>query len=146
MVNIRTVTNSTAKQSRIKKSTSNILVPPPKEKTLCKLFYRRVLFLQAYNQLCNDILVIHIANEQFNNRYYTLELMRMGLIPGVADYLILYPGGKAAFIEFKRDGKSKQSDNQKKFEAKVTSIGFPYLLTWDVDEAIEWIKSLYGRI
>jgi hypothetical protein len=115
---------------------------PVKEKELCKAFYRQYQSLRLYNQFKNNALVFHIANEQNCSKAYTLQLKRMGLLPGVADYCILLKGCRVAFLEFKRDKKSKQSINQRNFELECYDLSIPYLLTHDVDKALSWIQAL----
>lgn len=65
------------------------------------------------------------------------SLKSEGMTSGVADMQILLPGGRSIFIETKApeevwNGKKrysgKQSDEQKKFEAKVTALGHRYIV------------------
>lgn len=113
-----------------------------KEKDLCKLFYHRVRVLQDLKQFPFEFFIFHIANEQYTSRGYTMELIRMGLRSGVADYCILIPGGRVAFLEFKRDSKCKLSEKQESFQKQCLWLEIPYGVSWDVDKAIEWIYSL----
>lgn len=113
----------------------------PKEGELCIQFYNKVKLLQAYNQLLN-IKVIHIANESMSSRAYTIKLLRMGMLPGVADYHVWYGKGRSCYIEFKRDSKCKQTLSQVKFEQEARKFGFEYHLVWDVDIAMELLNKL----
>lgn len=113
----------------------------PKEGDLCVLFYRKVKILQDYNQLTN-IKVIHMANESLSGRAYTIKLLRMGLLPGLADYHVWYGGGRSCYIEFKRSQKCKQTPSQIKFEAEARKFGFDYHLMWDVEDAINLLLKL----
>jgi hypothetical protein len=112
-----------------------------KESDICKHFYRSVVDLQNYKQFSFDFVILHVANEQMSSMRYTKHLMRMGMMPGAPDYLILYEGGWAA-IEFKRTSKGKQTANQKNFEIKCVNLGARYLLTSESQVAIEFLHSL----
>jgi hypothetical protein len=137
--NLSIPAKQTAKKKMQKSMTFDIY--EPKEGELCVLFYNKVKILQAYNQLPN-IQVIHIANESMSSRAYTIKLLRMGMTPGVADYLVAIRGGRCAFIEFKRSCKHKQSPSQIKFERVMTALGVPYYLVWDVEDAINLLLKL----
>ena len=117
----------------------------PTEKQLSKAFYKRVKILQAYNQLSQDILVIHIPNEQIGGKGWTLELLRMGMVSGTPDYLILIKGGRCGFLEFKRNAKAKMSTNQKVFKSQCDILGIPHFVVWDIDQAIERLKEMSGK-
>lgn len=113
-----------------------------KEKDICKSFYHKVRILQEYNQFAFDFYIFHIANEQNTSKAYTLNLVKMGLRAGVADYCLLLPKGRVAFIEFKRNCKCKLTDKQKEFLEICNKLEIPHLVAWDADQAIDWIKGL----
>ncbi len=129
------------KASRKRKTNVVTGMYEPYEGELCISFYNKYLILKAYNQL-NNIKLIHIANEQMTSKAYTMKLLRMGMTPGVADYLVAIKGGKCAFIEFKRTSKCKQSHNQIKFEVDITELGFEYYLVWNVECALSILEKL----
>jgi hypothetical protein len=58
---------------------------------------------------------------------------RMGLTPGVADIIVLLPGGKTVFFEVKAPGE-KQSKNQVVFQDRVRALGYNYHVVRSVDE------------
>lgn len=113
----------------------------PLEKDICKVFMQRFEVMNAYKQFNKNMFIFHIANEQYNNRLYTISLMKMGLKPGVADYCLLMEGGKVAFLEFKRNKSLKISSNQEIFRDVCLKLDIPYGLFYEVDSAIDWIKS-----
>lgn len=55
---------------------------------------------------------------------------------GVADIIVILPGGRAGFIEAKQ-GRNKQQDNQKDFEKDVTAKGALYMVVYSVEEMVE---------
>jgi len=78
----------------------------------------------------------------------TMRMMGMGMRPGVADMVLVMPGGKVVFVEVKKpDG--KQSDSQKKFECKVLSLGHLYYIVrsiTDLDTALQDAQTrLYSK-
>ena len=61
---------------------------------------------------------------------------------GVADILaVLPPNGRLLAIEAKV-GKNKQTETQKQFQQEIEANGGIYLLVYDVDEVMEFIKGL----
>lgn len=113
-----------------------------KEKDICKAFFKRYKLISLYNQFKNKAFIFHIANEQNCNKFYTIELKRMGLTAGVADYCVLTLGGRVGFIEFKRNAKCKLTVSQENFSLTCITLGVPYIICWDVDTAIEFINNL----
>lgn len=124
--------------SHMRRKTSSI----PKESQKCKQFVNMVRQLQAYNQFPIDFEMTHVSNESTGNDGWRIHQWQMGLLAGVSDYVIFYEGGRVACIEFKRSAKEKQSDKQKWFQDRCIKLKVPYLLTYEIDEAIEFIKSL----
>jgi hypothetical protein len=116
-------------------------IKPPKEKDICKAFYKQYKELKAYNQFKNNAFVFHIANEQNCNRSYTIMLKGMGLTAGVADYCVITNDGRVAFIEFKRDAKCKLSPKQLEFKAECEQRDIVYKVVWNVDEAIKFLSG-----
>lgn len=112
------------------------------ESQICENFYHMYKMLRELNQFCNKAYVFHIANERKTSFAYGAKLKRMGVAAGVPDYCVIYDGGRVAFIEFKRNNKSRMTPNQLIFKEMCDSLGTPYLLAHDPDEAIEFIKAL----
>lgn len=119
-----------------------------KESDLCKMFYSQVCQLKAYNYFKKPFELIHIPNERISSDnsskdfMYLRALKQMGLVAGVPDYLILLGGGRFGAIEFKRDSKAKLSKNQEVFKDKLEKLEAPFLCTWKVAEAIDFIYRL----
>ncbi len=63
---------------------------------------------------------------------------RMGLRPGVSDFIIAR-NGLAYFLELKIKGNG-QSENQKQFEADALRAGAEYKVVYSLDEAIDWLQ------
>jgi hypothetical protein len=113
----------------------------PKESILCKQFVMQFKYEQAYKQLPDDMLLIHIPNENISSPSYRIHLKTMGLMAGVLDYMVLYTGG-IAFIEFKRDKTCKLTKHQQKFILMLKALNIQYLVTCCIEEAITFLKKL----
>jgi 3-hydroxy-3-methylglutaryl CoA synthase len=98
--------------------------------------------MQAYNQFNFDFFIFHVPNQQNTSKAYTMELVRMGLRAGVADYCILFPGAQTAFLELKRNKTCRMSRKQESFQKQCFLLGNPYMCTHDIDLAISWITNL----
>lgn len=114
----------------------------PTEDQLCTSFYKQVLQLQAWNQFDFKFKLIHVPNESHTSAGYRMKLARMGVVAGVSDYIVFYQGGRSAAIEFKRDAKSRYSPHQISFKQECLELGMPYLGTYSIEEAIDFIRSL----
>jgi len=78
-----------------------------------------------------------------NNSEHVARAMNrkaVGVVPGVSDTVFLW-NGQAYLIEFKTL-KGRQSDVQKRWEAKVTEQGFKYSLIRSESEFRELIESI----
>lgn len=114
------------------------------ESDLCIEFVKQFKCLRLLNQFKSKLYLFHVANERRASKQYYVKLSRMGVIPGIADYIIFIKGKGWAAIEFKRSPKEMQrlSDAQSEFKAMCEDFGAPYLLTCSVSEAIDFLKSL----
>ena len=70
------------------------------------------------------------------------RLKSEGLVPGSADLFLSIPSGdySGLYIEMKTP-KGRQSENQKKFEESVLSVGYGYALPRSLDEFMKIVKS-----
>lgn len=72
--------------------------------------------------------LISIPNEALRSPAVAAKLKRQGMLPGVADLLMLYPnalGHAPVWIELKAPGKT-QSDKQLEFETRCQELGIAY--------------------
>ena len=67
-------------------------------------------------------------------------LAGMGTRPGVADFPLVLPGGRAAFLELKR-AKGRLSPAQLEFRSACLTAGAVYEVARSTDEAIEVLRS-----
>jgi hypothetical protein len=114
----------------------------PTEAQKCAAFYQRYLTLRALKYFDNEAFVFHVANERKCTLHYALQLKRVGVVAGIYDYPIIAKGGKIAFLEFKRNAKCKLSPAQHDFRLLCASLGIKTHISWEVEDAIEFIKNI----
>lgn len=123
-----------------------------KESDICKLFIRNVKKLRSYNYFKTDFEILHIPNEhkKTTNRVrdisYLKHLVSMGMLAGAPDYLIIYDGAKVAAIEFKRNkAGTRLKGNQLAFKHRANELSIPYLCTYDIEQAVDFLTELLNR-
>jgi hypothetical protein len=76
--------------------------------------------------LWKKILIFHVPNERFGGVGAITYFKRLGVRPGVADYLMFTSGHRIA-IELK-DEKGTQNENQKEFQKQWEAAGNRYFI------------------
>jgi hypothetical protein len=71
-----------------------------------------------------DLLIFHVPSGEPRDVVVAMKLKRMGVVPGVADFLMFVPGYNIA-IEMKEDS-GRQSDAQKRFQKQWEACGNVY--------------------
>ena len=99
----------------------------------------------------NNIMCFAVPNGIFFNAksklkgfLYMEKLKAEGFTPGVADLVIVLQDTHL-YVEVKTP-KGEQSDNQKQFQAKIESLGYPYQLWRSVEDAEKFVKGIKGGI
>ena len=82
--------------------------------------------------LWSRILIFHVANERKGSVGAAMHFKRMGVRPGVADWLAFVPSRSIA-IELK-DDKGDQSKEQQQFQQKWEACGNAYFLCRTLEE------------
>ena len=77
-------------------------------------------------------LIFHVPNERRGGIGTVMHFKRMGVRPGVADYL-LFANGRAAAVELK-DKKGEQRKDQEKFQRQWEALGYPYFIARTLEE------------
>lgn len=80
------------------------------------------------------LIAYHVPNEGQRAARTGAFLKRMMMVPGVADFALVLPGGRAAFVEIKT-AKGRQSPEQRAFEAACRANGAPYHVVRSPEEA-----------
>lgn len=86
-------------------------------------------------------MLFHVPNGGFRNKREAKKLKDEGVVPGVAD-LILIHDNKPYLFELKV-GSNGQSVNQKEFQKTVTKEGCQYHIIKSVDQFIKTIQSIF---
>lgn len=86
-----------------------------------------------------DLLIFHVPSGEPRDVVVAMKLKRMGVVPGVADFLMFIPGHGIA-IELKEDG-GRQSDPQKLFQKRWEHCGFRYYIARSLEEFQEIVRS-----
>lgn len=94
-------------------------------------------------RLCRvpGLIAYHVANEGQRAPRTGAFLKRMLMVPGVADFALVLPGGRAAFLEIKT-AKGRQSPEQRAFEVACRENGTPYRIARSPEEAMRALHEL----
>jgi hypothetical protein len=113
---------------------------PPRKKPAKKkrknpergLQYRCQQWLEQSGAL-SRLLIFHVPNERMGGPGAIVHFKRMGVLPGVADYLALLPMSRAAAIELKHgDGELRAS--QETFQQRWEARGGLYFVCRTLEE------------
>jgi len=84
----------------------------------------------------------HIPSGEHRTEQTGALLQRMGLKPGMLDFLLISPAGAHHWLELKR-GLAPLTDGQIEFTAELRRRGVPYYIARDYDAAVRQLK-LWG--
>ena len=79
------------------------------------------------------LLAFHVPNERKASVQYHMKLKRLGVVPGVADFLVFPQSGRKVAIELK-DDKGAQSPEQIKFQLRWERAHGLYFLCRTLEE------------
>jgi hypothetical protein len=112
---------------------------PAKKKRLPKDFSRQIseheIHLHAWQWVKKTyphLLIFHVPSGEHRNVVTAVKLKRMGVIPGVADFLIFVTGYSIA-IELKDKG-GVQSEAQKRFQSCWEGLGHRYKIARSLEQ------------
>ena len=88
-----------------------------------------------------QVYFFHPANEGKRGWGAVRLFHNNGGMAGVADLVLLCPGGRCVFVELKA-GKNDQGPSQKEFERQVRKRGFEYYIWRSVDDANQFCNQL----
>lgn len=95
-------------------------------------------------QAKRGVIWAHIPNGGRMSVRTGARLKRMGVLPGIADFLLVFPPGVCGFLEIKAP-KGVQSDAQKAFEALCSELSVPYAIARSSQQA-EGILREWGAL
>lgn len=91
------------------------------------------IFTWHWNNYPNERKLLFMVHNNPRNKIEGAILKSQGMIAGVSDMIYLSPKGIVYFIEIKTPT-GNQQDNQKEWEAIITSFGYTYLVIRSLDE------------
>ena len=97
------------------------------------------LLTLRYSRRC---FAFHVPNGGRRNRIEAARMKGMGVRAGVADWIVLLPGGKFAAIELKRRTGGYLSPEQKSFRDTVEALGGAWYLARTVEEFEQAMEEL----
>jgi hypothetical protein len=86
-----------------------------------------------------DLLIFHVPSGELRNPITAVKLKRMGVVPGVADFLMFVPG-KGIAIELKDRG-GEQSPAQKRFQKQWENCGNVYAIARSLDQFKDTVET-----
>lgn len=117
--------------SRPKKSVKAAAKKKPRKNPERGLQYRCQQWLET-ERLTQRLLIFHVPNERMGGIGAIVHFKRMGVLPGVADYLAFVPG-RAVAIELKH-GDGDQHKGQETFQRRWEAAGNTYFLCRTLEE------------
>lgn len=120
------LTKNTKYRVQMKKLTENNL------QQSIVLWYNNIYCLKHNNPRG---MIFSIPNGGTRNIREAMTFKATGLLKGVSDLIVIFPNNKLCFIELKLQ-KGIQSDEQKDFECRVSSLGFEYHLIRSLEDFI----------
>jgi hypothetical protein len=88
-----------------------------------------------------DWLWFHVPNGEYRTKETGALLLRMGVMPGVFDLLLISPTGAHHWLELKRGAKAGMSLAQIRFRHELQVRGVPYGVARSFDEAVDFLRA-----
>ena len=83
----------------------------------------------------------HIPSGEKRDIVTASRLKAMGVMPGWPDFIFVGPG-RVFFLELKRKGSGRPSEDQRDVAAHVMACGCGYLMTDDIEDAIGALRDM----
>ena len=99
-----------------------------------------VQYLRIMENL-GELTFFHVPNGGRRSKAEAGIFKGLGVRAGVPDLVLLFPGGRTAFIEIKA-GKGRLSAAQKAFRNTAEGFGFPFVECRAVDEVERFVRKL----
>lgn len=81
----------------------------------------------------------HVPSGEYRTEQTGKLLRRMGLKPGMFDFVLIAPDGRHHWLELKR-GTAPLSEAQREFQTMLTQRGVPAAVARSFDDAVIWLK------
>lgn len=87
-----------------------------------------------------DVVAFHVPNGEKRTKITAAKLKRMGVLAGVADF-VLVADGRCHFLELKATT-GRQSREQEEFAAAAEAAGASYWLAHDISEVCDALNTI----
>jgi hypothetical protein len=84
--------------------------------------------------------MVAIPNAAKRTQWAAHQAKKEGLSAGFPDVMLLAPGGKIGFLEFKT-AKGRLTDNQREWIERLDTRGFPVRVVRSIDEALQFLRD-----
>lgn len=118
------------------------MVNDPRKLSEDKIHFFAVDLLRFHKR--DGVMFFHVPNGESRSKRTGAKLKRMGVLPGVADLCIVFPGGRVGFLELKRPG-GHPSAEQRVFRADCENAGASYAIASTPEEVVE-VLSCWGAL
>lgn len=119
------------------KKQRGVAPPPPLE------FASHAFIADLLKRWCSpDWIYTHIPLGEHRDKRTAAKLSRMGVKAGWPDFQFAGRGSRMFFLELKRRGRGRVSEDQSLVLAHLAACGFPILVTDSVDDAVATLKQL----
>ena len=88
-----------------------------------------------------EIIVFHVANGGLRSKSEAARLKWTGVLPGVSDFILVLPGGRAAFWEVKAP-RGGLSPDQRAFIDRLTVLGHSWGIVRSIEDARHELAAL----
>ena len=114
----------------------------------CLTLWDYIIKRPELKQYVRDRLIFHVANERKTSVRAGSRLKRIGVQPGVHDYIFLVPRGTfhGLTIEMKSPNNTKVTKDQKVFLAGARREGYRSEVCFSCDAAIEVVSDYFGLL
>ena len=86
------------------------------------------------------LVIYAVPNGGSRNVREAQRLKAEGVLAGVADLVVMLPQGKSLYIEMKIKS-NRQTENQKDFQKKATSLGHTYVVCYSFEKFQKIIEN-----
>ena len=102
-----------------------------------------VQYLRIMENL-GELTFFHVPGGGWRTKAEAGIFKSLGVRAGVPDLVLLFPGGRTAFIEIKAPG-GYLSASQKAFKNSAENLGFPFAECRGVDEVEKFVRGLIAN-
>lgn len=96
--------------------------------------------VRYFDNIVGDLFAAHVPNGEKRSRLTAAILVGMGVKPGVADFFVMLPGGRALWIELKADD-GRLSPAQRDFCETCHQLGHTYRVCRSIQQVYNVLRD-----